>query len=281
MVEVTEISLQVKCPLCENSKIISIPSYVFDNKSFGALKIQIHKGSVCNDHQFVIYVDKKGVIRSYETIDYQIPSIKHEKKQQLLTLKDFVGMVGEYATLNVLHALILDIPIIMVQPVEDKQMDEAINGTLNGLFPGFFKNTKGIQMISRKEINTLPENQNCLVIDQEGYILICPWEINKFEIEENLLNRVLELDSFSQQKVVFQQLLTIFFRKLTFIGEMLLKKEVVYEDDLKEQFKKQFMQKKVSNYEIELIKAVLEKRLNTDVSKIKIRSINKLKESLW
>lgn len=267
--------------MCNAEKTIKVPSYVFASKAFGALKIQIPKGSVCLEHQFVIYVDKKGNIRSYETTDYQLPAVKREKKEKLLTLKDFVGMVGEFATLNVLHALFLDLPIIIVQTKVDPMMEKVINGTLDALFPRFFKNSNGIRIIDRNEFKSLQNIENCLAIDEEGFILISPWEINKFEIEEDLLTKVLKLDDFNQQKIIFQQLLTSFFRKLNFIGELLLSQDVVYEDDLKDKFKKQFMQKRVSNYEIELIKAVLDKRFQKDVSKIKIRSFNKLKESLW
>ena len=60
-----------------------------------------------------------------------------------------------------------------------------------------------------------------------------------------------------------------------------MKEELIYEDELKDKFKKQFMQKRVSNYELELIKSVLDKRFKKDISKIKIRSFNKLKEGLW
>jgi hypothetical protein len=281
MAQESLISLHVKCPMCENEKKITVPAYVFENKAFGALKIQIPKGGVCTEHQFVIYVDKKGNIRSYETTDYQLPSLSREKKERLLTLKDFVGMVGIFATLNVIHALFLDLPIILVQSKVDKKMEKVINITLNSLFPGFFKNSAGISVMSRTDYTAFQDTENHLAIDEQGYILLCPWEINKFEIEEDILKRVLELSDFSQQTIVFQQLLTSFFRKLNFVGEMLLKQDVVYEDELKEKFKKHFIQKRVSNYELELIKAVLENRFKKDVSKIKIRSYNKLKESLW
>jgi hypothetical protein len=281
MVEVAEVSLNVKCPICEAEKIIKVPAYVFENKQFGALKIQIPRGSVCPDHQFLIYVDKKGVIRSYETSDYQLPSVKREHKEKLITISDFVAMVGEYATFNVLHALILDIPIMMVQPTVDPKMENVINKTLSALLPGFFKYTKTFRMVGRKEFSMLSESHDLLAIDQEGYILLCPWEINKFEVEEDLLLKVMKLEDFDQQKIIFQQLLTSFFRKLNFVGEMLLKQDIVYEDELKEQYKKEFRVKRVSNYEIELIKGVLDKRFNKDISKIRIRSFNKLKESLW
>ncbi len=285
MAEGEEVSLNVKCPMCGIEKVINVPAYVFENKQFGALKIQIPKGSVCAEHQFLIFVDKKGTIRSYETSDFHLPSIKHETKheenQDLLSISDFVGMIGEFATLNVLHALLLDIPIFMVQSKINQKMGHVINNTLNALLPGFFKNHNKLQIINRKEYYTFREDAILLAIDQFGYILIAPWEINKFEIEEDLLEKVMKLSDFKQQKIIFQQLLTNFFRKLNHVGEMLQKQEVIHLNDLKNEFKKKFMQKRVSNYEIELIKAVLEHRFKKDTSKIQLKSFNKLKESLW
>jgi hypothetical protein len=62
---------------------------------------------------------------------------------------------------------------------------------------------------------------------------------------------------------------------------LLSTEEEITINDLKNDFKKEFMQKRVSNYEIELIKAVLENRFKKDVSKIQLKSFSKLKESLW
>lgn len=286
MTQEIQVSLHVKCPICGMEKNINVPSYVFESKQFGALKIQIPKGSVCEDHQFLIYVDKKGNIRSYETSDIQLPTaIKHEEKQSLLKISDFVGMVGEFATLNVIHALFLNFPIYMVQtkfkPEMLEKMEKTINATLKALMPAFFKYQSELHIIDRKEFYNFRQTDLILAIDQFGYILICPWEINKFEIEQELLEKILKLDDFKQQKIIFQQLLTTFFRKLNYVSEMLLKNETVAINDLKSQFKKQFMQKKVSNYEIELIKAVLQHRFKKDVSKIQQKAYSKLKESLW
>ncbi|TFG21204.1 MAG: hypothetical protein EU530_01040 [Promethearchaeota archaeon] len=286
MTQVTEVSLHVKCPICGLEKDINVPAYVFESKQFGALKIQIPKGSVCAEHQFLIYVDTKGNIRSYETSDFHLPTaIKHEEKKALLKITDFVGMVGEFATLNVIHALLLDLPIYLVQTKFDpemlEQMEKTINNTLTALLPGFFKNHNDLRIIDRKELYGFRQTDLILAIDQFGYILICPWEINKFEIEQEILEKVLKLDDFKQQKIIFQQLLTTFFRKLNYVGDLLLKQEVISIDDLKSEFKKTFMQKRVSNYEIELIKAVLTHRFKKDTSKIQQKAFNKLKESLW
>ena len=94
-----------------------------------------------------------------------------------------------------------------------------------------------MRIVDRKEFSTIPGTQECLAIDEEGYILISPWEVTNFEIEEDLLEKVMKLENFTQQQIIFQQLLTSFFRKLNFVGEMLLKQDIIYENELKEQYK--------------------------------------------
>lgn len=269
MTDESTVKLKVKCPICGIEKEIDVPAHVLAKKQFGTLKIQIPKGSVCVDHQFLIYVDKKGNIRSYETSDFQLPSdIKLEEKHTFLSLAEFVKMIGKFATLNVLHALFLDTPTYMVKTVADPDLEKVFNGTLYSMLPNFFKNKNEMRVISRSEFLKLKVDDHILVIDEKGFILICPWQITEFPIENDILKKILSLNEYQQQVILFQQLLTIFFRKLNLIGEMIIEQDRLSTRKIKDEFKKQFMQKKVSEYELELIVDVLKHRFNKDTSKI-------------
>ena len=61
--------LEVVCPTCEKVKNVKIPEAVFSQKKFGTIKIQIPINAVCPEHQFIVFVDTKGIIRGYEKID--------------------------------------------------------------------------------------------------------------------------------------------------------------------------------------------------------------------
>ncbi len=66
-----EKEIQVQCPLCQKDQNIKVPNYIFDNKKVGNIKIQIYKG-ICCEHQFIAFLNKKGEIKGYETIDMNI-----------------------------------------------------------------------------------------------------------------------------------------------------------------------------------------------------------------
>ena len=58
--------IEVKCPDCEAQRSINIPVAVFSQKKFGTIKVQVPPGAVCEEHQFIVFVDTKGVVRGYE-----------------------------------------------------------------------------------------------------------------------------------------------------------------------------------------------------------------------
>ncbi|MBD3342499.1 MAG: hypothetical protein GF353_25590, partial [Candidatus Lokiarchaeota archaeon] len=64
--------LVLTCPICQKEKAIQVPDSVFAQKKFGTIKIQVPIGAVCPDHQFIVFVDSKGIIRGYEKIDIQM-----------------------------------------------------------------------------------------------------------------------------------------------------------------------------------------------------------------
>jgi len=70
--------LEVVCPTCGKVKNISIPEAVFSQKKFGTVKIQIPINAVCPEHQFIVFVDTKGIIRGYEKIDVLMSRLSPE-----------------------------------------------------------------------------------------------------------------------------------------------------------------------------------------------------------
>ncbi|MBN1217062.1 MAG: hypothetical protein JXA99_16700 [Candidatus Lokiarchaeota archaeon] len=59
----------ISCPTCGIDKIVKIPTEIFSKKESGCVKIHVPAGIVCSDHQFVVFIDQKGIIRGYEKID--------------------------------------------------------------------------------------------------------------------------------------------------------------------------------------------------------------------
>ena len=71
-------SIEVQCPIkgCTSKKTIQIPAHILKAKAFGSVKVQIPKNQVCPDHQFMLFVDKRGRVRGSEGIDLQLGGAK-------------------------------------------------------------------------------------------------------------------------------------------------------------------------------------------------------------
>jgi len=279
-----EVEIEVKCPYenCNSTKIIKVPGYLFKTKQFGTVKIQVNKGVVCSEHQFIIFVDKKGLIRSYEKIDAQLTIIKKAKEEPIakLSLNDVIDKIGEFPALNITHALLLNIPIVIFKNKEKSELEDNLIGICKKFLPKEFKENESIKFLLRKNLKNI-ENLNVLALDEEGYIIKSPWEITSFEFEKELLNKTLGAKDINAQSIIFRQIFENLIKKVEFVYELLRSSESLYEEDLKIKLAEKFLQKKVSDYDIDLIKEILKYRYLENVSKIKIRSFDKLKESLW
>ena len=61
--------VELTCPTCQTFRKITVPAAIFAQKKFGTIKIQVPPGAVCREHQFIAFVDTKGIVRGYERID--------------------------------------------------------------------------------------------------------------------------------------------------------------------------------------------------------------------
>lgn len=279
-----EMEIEVKCPFdeCKSQKTIKVPSYIFDNKQFGTAKIQINKGIVCDNHQFVIFVDKKGKIRSYEKIDMQIGIVRKPKEvlKDTTSFEEFINVIGEFATVNLIHALLLDVPVILFVKIMDEKVQKSLNTMCKELFPELFEQKNPLQFVIREEFKQT-KLQDLLAIDENGYILSAPWEINQFDFEEGLLQKTLGVKEFKAQAIIFRQAVTNLMNRVGYVRDLLKSSEIIYEEDLKMQLSDKFLQKKITDYDIDLIKEILKFRFLENIAKIKIRSFDKLRASLW
>ena len=88
--------IDVTCPSCGEGKALRIPEVLFAQKKFGTIKIQVPVKAVCPEHQFLIFLDSKGIIRGYEKIDIQMGMISEAEETALeaagvLTLRKLLG----------------------------------------------------------------------------------------------------------------------------------------------------------------------------------------------
>lgn len=64
----------IVCPTCNARGIVRVPREKFAkirNEKFKTLKIQVSIGFMC-EHVFIAFVDSKGQVKGYETVDPRV-----------------------------------------------------------------------------------------------------------------------------------------------------------------------------------------------------------------
>lgn len=276
-----QLSVNIECPNpeCKTQKTVKVPSYLFENKKVGLIKIQIHKG-VCCDHQFVVFLDKKGGVKGYENIDIQIDlsSFANRSVGTQVFLKDLLNQYKQIATASMIHAIIIGTPIKILVRNEDNS--KGINILLNSFLPDDKKQPFLIHSIPEKDFKKA-KIEDDLVINPEGYIAQTPWQDIAMNFESSCIQKALDILDDESQAIIIQGEIETLFAKAKYIAELVKKEKQIYEDDLKELINKEFPGSNTSDYDILLLKRVVGQRFKGDISRIKIRSFDKLKEGLW
>ena len=110
-------NIPVRCPICGNEKEINVPESVFAQKKFGTIKINVPAGSVCGDHQFLVFVDTKGIIRGYEKIDMHLKTTEDELEK--LSFKKLLRIYDRETILASFHAKLFNYPCFIVSGDKD------------------------------------------------------------------------------------------------------------------------------------------------------------------
>ncbi|MBA7557249.1 hypothetical protein ES705_49994 [subsurface metagenome] len=122
--------LEVSCPVCGETKNINIPEAIFSQKKFGTVKIQVPVNAVCPEHQFIVFVDTKGVVRGYEKIDIQMVIITPETDKEVerrLNLRKLIQLFGIYGIFSLIHAKIFNYPSYIIKNKNFEYSEEILN----------------------------------------------------------------------------------------------------------------------------------------------------------
>jgi hypothetical protein len=279
----------IQCPQCQAQKIIEIPGYVFSQKRVGIIKIQIHGGSVC-EHEFVAFVDQTGTARGYEKIDFQLQFTARSAAEHAATdklyLEDLLETIGDFATLSIFRAFLFDYPIYVIMgPADNPRFVDRLNDLMLSFFPKDLNVKRLAQSIERKAFLKFDVKESeFLVLDTSGLITNSPWgEKKKFEYENEVIKKALEIIDAASQALLMQQEVANFKKKVEFVLKVLDNSKLLYENDLKEKLSKEF-RTKVTDALLDLFILFVKRRMPESealLKKIHIRSFDKLKEGLW
>ncbi len=272
--------IKVTCPICGIEKDLNIPDVVFAQKKFGTIKIQVPQNAVCSEHQFIVFVDSKGIIRGYEKIDLQmaIPTEETElEKKGILTLRKLIQMYGLYGLFSLIHAKIFNYPVYIMINNESEDITDRLNKIGNSILPNQYKGAAGVNFILEQDYDKVKlKEKNALVLDSHKNILNTPWD-EKLKFEEDTIQKAVEIIDEEEQLLLMQQGIAKLINEAEYTKNLLENIREIYEDDLMERIAKEMMIPKITHYRLSLIKNFIKQRYSPNLaSKIK----NKVEEFL-
>lgn len=273
--------LEITCPICQVVKKINVPSRIFSQKKFGTIKVQVPAGAVCKDHQFIVFVDPKGIIRGYEKIDIfmaSTPEVKEVIPEAKITLRAVLNDFGTYGVLSLIHAKLFNYPSYLIRSEDKVNNVSGLNDFFDNLLPEALQGSAPLNIFENIQYDKVKiKEKNALLIDEHNNILQTPWDHSSLGFEEELIKKALGIIDNEEQLIILRQGINQFLKEVDYVIKTLEDVEEIYMNDLIEKMSKDLRMTKINKYQIDLIKEYIENRISSKlVKKIK----NKVHEFL-
>lgn len=268
--------IEVKCPSCGEINTINVPETLFSQKRFGIIKIQVPLNAVCSKHQFIVFLDVKGVIRGYEKIDIGItrPSIETKKEVAgILTLRKLIQLFGTYGVLSLMHTKIFNFSSYIIKSKDFEPTEELLNLIGNRILPEKYRRHNSIYLfeVSNYSKIKLKEKDALLIDSHTQNILQTPWK-EKLKFEEEIVKKALEIINEEEQLRFIQQRIAIFIKEAEITKDILEEVNEIYEEDLVEQVSREALLPRMNQYRLTLIKEFIKRQFSQKlVLKIKTK----------
>ena len=267
--------LEVACPTCGEMKNINVPVAIFSQKKFGTVKIQVPMNAVCSEHQFIVFVDTKGVVRGYEKIDIHMAAITPEAARETeggLNLRNLIQIFGLYGIFSLIHAKVFNYPAYIIKDEKLDITEEILNNIGDMILPESFSGSKSIYILDDPDLSKLKiTGKDALVMDTEQHIFQTPWT-TKLKFEEGILKRALEIFDEQEQLKLLQQDIAKLVGEANYTAAFLQDVKEIYENELISELSKGLNIKKINSYRLSLIKEFIRRNISKKlVSKIKSR----------
>ena len=267
--------LEVICPICGEAKNINIPTGIFSQKKFGTIKIQVPINAVCPKHQFIVFVDTRGVVRGYEKIDIQMGVVTPEtggEVERTLNLRSLIQIFGIYGIFSLIHAKIFNYTTYIIKGKEFEYDEEMLNSIGDMILPESLRESRTIHLLDNQVLNKLNiKDKEALIMDTQQHIFQTPWN-GKMKFEEGVIKRALEIIDDQEQLKLLQQDIGRLITEANQAIYLLQDVKAIYEDELIERLSKDLKIKPISNHRLNLIKEFIGRNISKALaSKIKSR----------
>ncbi|MGB5912246.1 MAG: hypothetical protein WBH31_13715 [Promethearchaeia archaeon] len=264
--------IEVTCPTCSLAKVIKVPIRIFTQKKFGTIKIQVPQGGVCKEHQFIVFVDTKGIIRGYDRIDLLMKTVaEREDERRRFSIKHFIDVYGLYGVFCLIHAKIFNYPAYIIRDKESEDFSYVINKIGDALLPEVYRGTSNVSFLDETDYNKIKINdKNAFLMDTHQHILLTPWE-EKLKFEEEMIKKALDILDEEEQVMLIQQTISKLVIEAEYVKRVLEKEKEIYEEDLINRIARELMIPKPNLYRISLIKDFIKQRYSPKLA-AKIKS---------
>ena len=274
--------LKPACPKCGVSKRIPIPGSVFSQKSFGLIKIQVPKGAVCEDHQFIVIADIEARIIGYEAIDISVskeeeellsPEIESEIK---FPLKFLINKIGFNSVAGLIHAKLFKYDSFVIKSHEFDISLEDLNEYFDNMIPEPYKNSIKIDVVDYDDeifpnpgyFYSLVKNQKtkAFLFNPRKHIVQMPWSTN-MDYETHILDYALERTDPKEQTKIISDSIRRFISDSEFAKIILDDIKKISEKDFMKILDEKLASTTVNKYRMTLIKEFLRRRVSVDLIK--------------
>jgi len=259
--------LEVTCPFCKAVGTIKIPVEIYTQKKWGTVKIQVPPGAVCKEHQFILLVDTKGIIRGTEKVELMTIGNQTTKDltQEKITLSTLIEMLGMNSTYHVLHALIFNYPTYIVRSdslTTTNQikmiLDQIVLENLRAILPP-------IDIIDYDMAQDVILNKkNVLLIGPQKETLQVPWK-EKLKYEEAMVRKARDIFNEDEQLVILQQEIARLVRDAELARGILEYHDEITRDDFHIELTKKMRITKLDKIYLNMIRLYIEKRFSKDL----------------
>ena len=259
--------VELKCPFCQTVKNIKVPESVLSQKEFGTVKIQIPVNAVC-EHQFLVFLDTNGIVRSYEKIDIQMAKDTPTKAPRTMTLRTLIELFGTDGIFNLIHGIVFNYPSYIIIDEDFELSEDLLNFIADRLLPDEYKGKKTIHLIRGSDYNKiyskLKLDKNALLIGTHKDIIQTPWD-EKLKFEEEMVNKALEIIDYDEQLYVIRNNIAKLVKEAEAVEKMLKDTEEISEKELKRQLMRDLNISKISNYRLKLIKEFIKRHISAEL----------------
>jgi len=283
IMQVQQFAIDVACPRCGVEKTIHVPGTLFAQKKFGHIKIQVPKGAVCQDHIFIVFLDVKGRIIGYETVDLSIKTITEKKiheeidiEEKATKLDQFIVDFGFNCLAGLIHSRLFNYPSYLITNEEFSVKLDAINTILDEIMPDAYKNRRPLKIIELNDeiyptatyFYALVKNQKktAFLMNPSKLIVQMPWKTG-IELERSIINSALKKEAQNEQLHFLTFFITKFLEDVDITISILETTKKISKKDLVKKLKEKSPLSTITKTRVDFIKEFIHRRRSPEIAK--------------